>query len=164
MQTENYASIIQIVAKQETLLRFDAFTAETAWDLGSFIVSRVRARGIDMAVSIRKLNGHILFQYCTPGTSLNNQNWMNRKANTVALTEGASLRAWASMNVKGQTFADMGLDALSYAFCGGGFPIRLKTGELAGMVIVSNLPHMDDHRFLVDCLAAFLNVDNLPML
>lgn len=161
---DNYAHIAQVVRQQEELLRFDHFTSEDAWALGSLIISRVRERGIDMAVCIQKANGHILFQHCTQGTALNNQNWMRRKANTVALTEAASLRAWANMNVKGQTFADMGLDPKDYAFCGGGFPIRLKTGEFVGMLIVSNLPHMEDHAFLIECLSAHLGVSGVPAL
>lgn len=162
MQNENYAAIAETAVKQESMLRFDHFTAKDAYDLGTFIAGRVYACGIDMAICIRKLNGHILYQHCTQGTSLSNQNWMQRKFNTVALTEGSSLRAWAVLNMKGQTQQDQGVSALDYAYCGGGFPIRLKTGELIGAVIVSNLPHREDHRFLVDALSDYLNVPDVP--
>lgn len=160
--TDNYAQIAETVKAQEDLLRFDHFTAQDAWALGSRIVSRVYDEGLDMAVCIRKLNGHILFQHCTQGTTLSNQHWMQRKFNTASLTEGASLRAWANLSLKGQTPQDQGASPLEYAYCGGAFPIRLKSGELVGFAIVSNLPHRDDHRFIVRCLAAHLGVDNVP--
>lgn len=162
MNTENYAAIADVVMEQERLLRFDHFTADDAWNLGLFLAERVRKAGIEMAVCIRKANGHILFQHCTQGTTLSNQNWMNRKFNTVMLTESASLRAWANLNAKGQIPQDQGVSPMDYAYCGGGFPIRLKTGELVGAVIVSNLPHREDHRFVSAALSDYLSVQNCP--
>lgn len=160
--TEDYAQIASTVKTQEDMLRFDHFTARDAWELGSAIVDRVYAEGLDMAVCIRKMNGHILFQHCTQGTTLSNQSWMQRKFNTASLTEGASLRAWATLSLKQQTPLDQGVSALDYAYCGGAFPIRLKTGELVAIAIVSNLPHREDHRFIVSCLAQHLGVIGVP--
>ena len=162
--SENYAQIMSTAKEQENLLRFEHFTADDAWELGSFLVSRVRSAGIDMAVSIRKLNGHILFQHCTQGTTLSNQRWINRKFNTVALTEGSSLRAWANLCNRDQTAQDQGVSPEEYAYCGGGFPICLTGGELVGAVIVSNLPHREDHRFVVSALADYLHRDAVPFI
>ena len=81
---EDYALIAQTAKAQEDLLRFDRFTARDAWELGMFIVSRVYEEKLDMAVCIRKMNGHILFQHCTEGTTLSNQKWMQRKFNTAS--------------------------------------------------------------------------------
>ena len=106
--SETYAQIIAAVKQQEDLLRFDHFTEEDAWALGVFLAERVRSTGLEMAISIRKLSGHILFQHCTKGTTLSNQQWMNRKFNIVRLTEGASLRAWASLMDRGQVPQDQG--------------------------------------------------------
>ena len=92
---------------------------------------------------------------------MNNENWIRRKFNTVCLTEGCSLRAWASSIVKNQDLAAQGLDSKDYALCGGGFPIKLKSGEMAAALIVSNLPHLEDHAFLVSALSDYLGV-NVP--
>lgn len=159
---ETYAQIMAVAREQEDLLRFDHFTADDAWDLGVFLAQRVRSAGIDMAISIRKLSGHILFQHCTQGTTLSNQRWMNRKFNTVVLTEGSSLRAWANLCDRGQIPQDQGVSPEEYAYCGGGFPIRLTGGELVGVVIVSNLPHREDHRFIVSALADYLHKNAVP--
>ena len=160
--SENYAHIAQTAKAQEDILRFDHFTACDAWDLGVLLRDRARSEGVEMAISIRKANGHILFQHCTQGTTLSNQNWMNRKFATVVLTEGSSLRAWATLSDRGQVPQDQGVSPLEYAYCGGGFPIRLQSGEFVGAVIVSNLPHRDDHRFIVNALADYLHKDNVP--
>lgn len=158
MSEINYSQIIETTMQQERLLRFDRFTNKDAWNLGAFIVRRAEEKGVAMAVSIRKLNGNIVFQHCSDGTTMNNENWIRRKFNTVRLTEGCSLRAWASSIVKNQDLAAQGLDSKDYALCGGGFPIKLKTGEMVAALIVSNLPHLEDHAFLIDALCDYLGV------
>ena len=158
MSEINHAKIIETCLEQEKLLRFDHFSNQDALDLGCFIAHRAAQAGFAMAVSIRKLNGNIIFQHCSDGTTMNNENWIRRKFNTVCLTEGCSLRAWASSIVKNQDLTAQGLDAKDYALCGGGFPIRLKTGEMAAVLIVSNLPHLEDHAFLIDALCDYLGV------
>ncbi|MBR5288165.1 MAG: heme-binding protein [Clostridia bacterium] len=121
MSDIDYRQIMEITLQQEKLLRFSRFTNRDAWELGSFIVRRAADEmGIAMAVSIRKPNGNIVFQHCTDGTTMNNENWIRRKFNTVCLTEGCSLRAWASSIVKNQDLAAQGLDSKDYALCGGG--------------------------------------------
>ncbi|MBR2941827.1 MAG: heme-binding protein [Clostridia bacterium] len=162
--SENYARIIEMAKKQEALLRFDHFSNLDAWALGSFLVQRVFDQQIDMALCIRKLNGNIIFQYATQNTTLSNQQWMQRKFNTVCLTEGSSLRAWATSELKGQSLADQGISSADYAFCGGGFPIRLKSGELVAALIVSNLPHKEDHGFIVSALSEWLNIADVPII
>jgi len=160
----DYERIVSVTKTQEEQLRFDRFTNEDAWNLGSHVVGRAKEKGVNMAVSIRKPNGNIVFQYCSCGTTLNNENWMRRKFNTVALTEGCSLRAWASSLLKGQDLAAQGLSTIDYALCGGGFPILLKTGELAAVLVVSNLPHLEDHAFLIDALCDYLNISDVPVI
>ena len=162
MSSENYAAIAEAAAKQEAMLRFDHFTAKDAYALGTFIADRVYERGMEMAICIRKANGHILFQHCTQATTLSNQMWMQRKFSTAVMTEGSTLRAWANLNLKGQVPQDQGVSPLDHAYCGGGFPIRLKTGEFVAVAIVSNLPHREDHRFIVSAIADYLGVSGVP--
>ena len=162
MSAENYAAIIETAQKQEELLRFDHFTAKDAYDLGRFITDRVYARGMEMAICIRKINGHILYQHCTQGTTLSNQMWMQRKFNTAVMTEGSTLRAWATLMIKEQAPQDQGVSPIDYAYCGGGFPIRLVSGEFVAILIVSNLPHLEDHAFLIDALCQYLSAADVP--
>ena len=50
-----------------------------------------------------------------------------------------------------------GMDIKEYAICGGGFPIKLKSGEMVGVILASNLPHEKDHQFIVDGLTDYIN-------
>jgi len=162
MKATDYQLIRKTAARQEELLRFDYFDNRRALELGCFMAKSVYDRGIELAFSIRKLNGSIIFQHLTEQTNGNNENWMGRKFRTVALMETSSLQAWASCMDSGDSIANMGLPDSDYVLCGGGFPIRLKTGELIGVVIVSNLPHEQDHQLLVELLAEYLQVKDVP--
>ena len=154
----DYAKINEIVSEQEKALRFEHFSHKDAWELGQFFVNRIYDKKIEMAVSIRKLSGYILFQHGTEDTNLNNQNWMDRKFNTVKMMERSSFGVWAKACESGQGIPEHGLSEKDYAFCGGGFPICLKSGEIVGVLIVSNLPHQQDHQFIIDSLQEYLDV------
>lgn len=162
MNREDYIKLNEIVLKQEELLRFSRFSNRDAWELGSFLVERVYDQKQELAIAIRKLNGNILFQHVTKGTNLNNQNWMKRKFNTVSLMERSSLGAWATAYINDEQVNTHGLDGKDYIFCGGGFPICLKTGEMVAILTVSNLPHEQDHDFIVKALSEWLHIDQLP--
>lgn len=161
MKSTDYALVKEITAKQEEMLRFSSFTNKDALKLGNMMAKRVYDIGIDLGIVIRKLNGLVVYQHITEGASQNNVNWMNRKFNTCALTEMSSLRAWATFHLNGETVEDCGLSSTEYVLCGGGFPIRMKGGELVGVITVSNLPHEQDHQFIVDVLKEYLAVEGM---
>lgn len=164
MTKENFEQIQAIVAKQEKVLRFEHFSNKDALDLGNFITNKIYDENMDLAIAIRKVNGAIVYQHMTNGTALINQKWMMRKFNTVRLMESSSLGVWAGSNLSGETVPVHGLSESDYVFCGGGFPIRLKTGELVAILTVSNLFHIDDHRFIVKALSQYLNIADVPQL
>lgn len=157
MEKINYDEIKAMTQKQEEELRFESFSNEDALNLGMFIVNRVYGENISLAISIRRLNGAVIFQHLTEGTDRINQNWMDRKFNTVAYYGHCSLAVWADSEITGETIEYQGLTKKDFAFCGGGFPIRLKSGELVAVTTVSNLPHMQDHGFLANCIADYLS-------
>ncbi len=152
----NYEEVKKMTEEQEKALRFEHFSNKDAWELGEYIVNRVYDKGIDLSVAIRKLNGTIIFQHLTDGTNHINQNWMERKFNTVSYFERASLGVWALEGISGEKVSVHGLTEDKFVFCGGGFPIRLKSGEMVAVLTVSNLPHFDDHQFIVDSLTEYL--------
>ena len=154
-----YEKIRDLCAQQEALLRFERFDQETAWELGCRMVAEMKRRELKVCAAVWSLTGYVLFQYAGEGTTLNNQNWMKRKFNTVRLMEKSSLAARAEAEMKDEGVEKCGLDPREYVFCGGGFPIRLQTGELVAVALASGLPDIKDHGFLVDCLAGHLGVE-----
>lgn len=157
------AEHLDILMKQEELLQFDHFDQEVAFELGTFMVNYAKKHNITIAVSIRMNNGLIVYQHCPDGTNLLNQNWMRRKFNTVQLMERSSLLSTFTWENDGDTATTHALDIKDYALCGGGFPIRIKgSGVVIGTIISSNLYHIADHEFIIDCLREFLNCPEAP--
>ena len=164
-QTTAIEQVTKYTEQHEQVLRFEHFSNSDAWQLGKFLVDKVAEKNYQLAISIRRINGNIIFQHVFEGTNLNNETWMNRKFNTVARTEWSSLRAWAIFTTLNEPVPAHGLSESDYVFCGGGFPIRLKTGEVVGAVMVSGLYHTDDHDFIVEALSQYLEIsEKLPLI
>ena len=164
MDKAEFERIKKVTEQQEKVLVFEHFSNKDALTLGSFLTSRVYDQGLELAIAIRRINGAILYQHMTDGTSLNNQNWMERKFHTVSMMERSSLGSWAVSNLTGETLPVHGLSESTYVFCGGGFPIRLATGEVVAILTVSNLPHMEDHQFIVKALSEWLGKKDVELL
>lgn len=156
MSEVNYEEIKKMTEEQEKELRFEHFSNKDALELGRFITDKIYAENMQLAVAIRRLNGTIIYQHLTDGTNHINQNWMERKFNTVSYFEKSSLGAWALEAISGETVEVHGLAKDKFIFVGGGFPIRLKTGEMVAVLTVSNLYHVDDHKFIVRVLTEYL--------
>ena len=153
---------ISVVEAQESILRFPGFDRKDVWELGQLLVSGVLQENIKLSVSIRLLSGFVLFQYAPEGTTIDNENWMTRKFNVVRDLEISSLLNALRYKAKNQTLADRGLDPQRYALSGGGFPIHVSGAGVIGAVLVSGMPHLVDHGFIVENIGRFLNIRDLP--
>ena len=154
---------LDILEKQEEMLRFDRFDNSEAWRLGNAMVERANRLGLTVAISIRTADGGAAFQYLPDGTNALNDNWMRRKANTVSLMGHSSLYASYILEKNGESLEDNGLSSEDYALCGGGFPVRLKGTEMViGAVVASNMYHIADHEFVTGSLREYLKCDEAP--
>ncbi|WP_198937975.1 heme-binding protein, partial [Pelomonas sp. KK5] len=59
------------IAEQERRLRFERFSADTAWELGSRLREAARARGVAVTIEIR-LARETVFFHAMPGTAAAN--------------------------------------------------------------------------------------------
>ena len=161
MSLDDYISIVE---KQESVLCFPHFTRKDAWQLGQLMSSRIIEENLSLAASIRLSSGFVLFQYAAEGTAINNEKWITRKFNLVRDMEQNSLLFAMRLKKNNQTFESRGLDPMYYAASGGGFPIRVSGMGVIGAVIVSGLPHIADHNFVVESLSQFLEISDIPKL
>ena len=161
--SDKYTDIMNVIDRQEHLLRIDSFSSEFAYGLGAQMAVLAKERGVAMGFSIRKIDGAVLFQYMMSGANtVNTQNWLRRKAGMVIAWEHSSLYMWAREQATGQTVQYNGLDPNECVQRGGGFPLFLKSGEFVGVVSASGLAHNEDHQFIIDALSAFLGISNVP--
>jgi uncharacterized protein (UPF0303 family) len=158
----NFDKYISIVEKQESILQFPKFDRKDAWELGLFMASRILQEDLVLAASIRLANGFVLFQYAAEGTTKDNENWMIRKFNVVRDLEISSLLFTLQLGKDKQTLEEKGLDPRHHVACGGAFPIHVSGTGVIGAVIVSGMPHLVDHDFLVETLSRFLKKQGVP--
>ena len=143
---------------QESRLVFDRFDDHTAWALGVALRAAALADALPVAISVRR-NGQLLFHAALPGASADNDGWLARKCAVVDRYGRSSLRVGEQFRVEGGSFdRDSRLDLSVYAAHGGAFPILVRGTGCVGTVAVSGLPELDDHRFVVEALEAFLAV------
>lgn len=141
---------------EERELRFDDFTLDDAWLLGSRMRRAAAEEELPIAIGI-VLGQQRVFHAALPGSSSDNDDWLARKTR-VALRYGqASLAVGESFRNGGKDFdTDSRLDTSLFAAHGGVVPIRLRGGTVIGAVGVSGLPQLDDHAFVVQQLREYL--------
>lgn len=145
------------LADQEERLVFAGFDHDTAWALGQHLVRAARAAGLPVVVSISR-GGQRLFHLALPGTSPDNDGWVERKARVVLRFGHSSLYLGTKARLTGAPFEEWtGLPPAEYAAHGGSFPITVRGTGVVGTVTVSGLPQLEDHAFLVDQLTGFLD-------
>jgi uncharacterized protein (UPF0303 family) len=150
-----FPSLAELAAEEEEL-QFTGFTNDDAWDLGSALAAAARRDGAPVAVDVSR-HGHQLFHASLPGTSPDNDSWIQRKTRVVHRFGHSSLYVRQASIERGTTFEEeFGLDPALYAAHGGAFPVVVRSVGPVGAVVVSGLPQLEDHRMVVAALRAHL--------
>jgi len=144
------------LAAEEAELQLPSFTNDDAWALGSRLVATARAQGAPVAIDVTR-NGHQLFRAALTGATPDNDTWIERKSRVVHRFGHSSLYVRQASLEKGTTFeAQFGLDPQRYAAHGGALPVIVRDVGPVGVVVVSGLPQLEDHRMVVAALRAQL--------
>ncbi|RSD19714.1 heme-degrading domain-containing protein [Amycolatopsis eburnea] len=150
------ADALAQLAEQEERLQFTKFDNETALALGQQLLAAARDRGLPVTISVRR-NGQRLFHAALPGTSADNDAWIDRKSRVVDRYGHSSFLVGTQFRAKGGSFEeDSRLDPDRYAAHGGVFPVLVRGVGPVGTVGVSGLPQAEDHAFVVEQLERFL--------
>ena len=145
------------LAAEEQELQFATFTLDDAWELGAALVAEGRRSALPIAVDITR-NRHQLFHAALPGATPDNDVWIRRKTRVVNRFGHSTLYMRQASRERGTTFEEQyGLDPLRYAAHGGGFPVLVRGVGPVGIVVVSGLPQLEDHRMVVAALRARIN-------
>ncbi|WP_432533820.1 heme-degrading domain-containing protein [Kineococcus arenarius] len=154
--TDDHAALLTELEQHESDLVFDTFDNLTAWRLGTLLAERALRDALPVAVSVRR-NGQRLFHVGLPGSSADNDAWLDRKMAVVDLYGRSSYLVGTRFRAAGGSF-DTGsrLDTGRYAAHGGAFPVNVRGVGCVGAVAVSGLPEAEDHRVVVEGITAFL--------
>lgn len=146
--------------EQEESVRLDEFTQELALDLGALAAEIGLTRELPIAISVR-IGDWEVFKASLPGTIAENDGWIQRKANVVALTHHTTMYERVRAEETGSDWhKDHGVFDETHAIHGGGFPLTLTTGEHVGTFIIIGLPQVEDHLLALEILKEFINANS----
>ena len=151
----DFPTVAELAAEEQDL-RFRSFTNDDAWDLGCALVAAARERGAPVVVDVTR-NGHQLFRAALTGSSPDNDSWIARKERVVHRFGHSSLYVRQASVERGTTFEEeFALDPAQYAAHGGAVPVVVRSVGPVGVVAVSGLPQVEDHRLVVAAIRAHL--------
>ncbi len=151
----SWPSVAELAAEEDEL-QFASFTNDDAWELGTALVEGARRQGAPVAIDISR-NSHTLFHVALPGATPDNDSWIARKQRVVQRFGHGTLYMRQVFVERGTTFEEaLGLDPQRYAAHGGGVPVIVRSVGPVGVVVVSGLPQLEDHRMVVAALRAHL--------
>jgi len=160
MTTGDYST--KELLQQESDLTFSTFTNEDAIGVGQELLKLALAEKAPVIVQVR-IGEQIIFHSALTGSSSVNDWWINRKCRVVEKFKHSSMFVRVSFEENNQSFEeDSGLDNELYAAHGGGFPIITGDGVI-GMLAVSGLPQVEDHKMAIKGLLNFKQAKSLKV-
>ena len=152
------SSLIASLEAHEERLVFTRFDNTDAWQLGSAMVAAATERKLPITIDIRR-HGHQLFHAALPGTTAENDSWIDRKVNVVNRFAAASYLVGRRLAANGTPLDEaLGVEPRLFAAAGGAFPVRIMDVGVVGTVTISGLPQADDHAFVTEMISSFLSV------
>lgn len=140
---------------QEARLVFSQFDEDVAWEIGTRLVEKAKAKNAPVAINIRT-PVRTLFHASMPGASAENDIWARRKSNMVFHKDMSSYLVGVLFDRQGIGATEFrGLDPMDYTKEGGSFPVRVG-GITAAAITISGLSSEDDHGLIVEVLEEML--------
>ena len=125
-------------------------------DMGQIALEIGLARKLPIAVEVR-MGNWIVYHASLPGSTIENQSWIDRKARVVLLKHHSSLYERVSAEERGVDWhKENNLLDETHAIHGGGLPLITRDKEFVGVLLISGLPQLDDHLLGVEVLTEFL--------
>ena len=142
--------------KEELLLTLPKLDVADALEIGQIAASFGADQGLPIAVEVR-LGDWIIYHASLPGSTVENQGWINRKARVVMLKQHSTLFERVSAQERGvDWFMENNLTDATHAIHGGGLPLIAQGDGFVGVLLISGLPHIEDHLLGVKVLTEFL--------
>ena len=145
-----------ILLEEELKLSLPSLSVEGAVEIGEIAKSFGVARGLPIAVEVR-LGDWIIYHASLPGSTAENQWWIDRKARVVLLKHHSTMYERVSAQERGVDWhKENNLLDETHAIHGGGLPLITKDQGFVGVLLISGLPQVDDHLLGVEVLTEYL--------
>jgi uncharacterized protein (UPF0303 family) len=145
-----------ILLEEQIKLTLPALTITDALEIGQIASSFGTEQGLPIAVEVR-VGDWIIYHASLPGSSPENDWWIGRKARVVKLKQHSTLFERVFAEERGVDWhKENNLLDETHAIHGGGLPLITKSDGFVGALLISGLPHVEDHLFGVKVLTEFL--------
>ena len=145
-----------ILLEEELKLSLPILSVADAVEIGEIAKSFGVARGLPIAVEVR-LGDWIIYHASLPGSTAENQWWIDRKARVVLLKHHSTMYERVSAQERGVDWhKENNLLDETHAIHGGGLPLITKDQGFVGVLLISGLPQVDDHLLGVEVLTEYL--------
>lgn len=148
----------ELLAEEEELV-LPKLDLGDAIAIGEIALRRAREAHLPVAIEVR-IDEWTVFHISLPGTTPENDWWMNRKAHVVASDGHSSLYERVAAEEEGVDeltwYAINEMPEESHALHGGGYPLRVVGEGHCGTILISGLPQVEDHKLAVAALREFL--------
>jgi len=142
--------------KEEQFFTFSKLIIADALEIGEICKSFGALRLLPIAVEVR-LGDWIIYHASLPGSTVENQWWIDRKARVVTLKHHSTMFERVSAEERGVDWhKENNLLDETHAIHGGGLPLITKDEGFVGMLLISGLPQVEDHLLGVEVLTEFL--------
>ena len=126
-----------------------------AIEIGQLASVLGRERKLPIAIEVR-IGDWIVYHASLPGSSPENDRWIERKVAVVMLKQHSTLFEQVSAKERGVDWhKENDLKDETHAIHGGAIPLITNEG-FKGILIISGLPQVEDHLFAVEVLTEFL--------
>ncbi len=145
-----------ILLEEQIKLTLPALTITDALEIGEIAKFFGQDSSLPIAVEVR-VGDWIVYHASLPGSSPENDWWIGRKARVVKLKQHSTLFERVLAEERGVDWhKENNLLYETHAIHGGGLPLITKSDGFVGALLISGLPHVEDHLFGVKVLTEFL--------
>ena len=142
--------------QEEKILELPNLSISDYLEIGEIAKSFGTQRGLPIAVEVR-IGDWIIYHASLPGSTSENQWWIDRKARVVLLKHHSTLYERVSAQERGVDWhSENNLLDETHAIHGCGLPLITKSDGFVGVLLVSGLPQVEDHLLGVEVLTEFL--------
>jgi len=146
----------QLLLEEQRHLILPSLSLADALEIGQISSSLGTEQGLPIAVEVR-VGDWIVYHASLPGSSPENDWWIGRKARVVKLKQRSTLFERVLAEERGVDWhKENNLLEETHAIHGGGLPLITKSDGFVGALLISGLPHVEDHLFGVKVLTEFL--------
>ena len=144
------------LALEAKTLTLASLTQRQALEIGGIAQEIGLDRSYPIAIEVR-MKEWVVFHASLPGSTPENDSWITRKANVVTATGHSTMYEKVLAEEQGiDWYQASGLPEAEHAIHGGGLALNVIGLGLTGILIISGLPEVDDHRLGVEILTEYL--------